>query len=165
MNGNESVSTTKNASICASIIVNMILLFAIGSSALLSGCAKFFAKALVHGTGSGEKTTWSAEVDSPDRKMVATARTVEQSGFGTGFKGTSVYLNWTTGSQSPMPILAFSEGPPGPEGMQVGISWITPTHLELTYKGQRPLDFEAVQCDGVDISVRDVLGETVKSTQ
>jgi hypothetical protein len=33
---------------------------------------------------------------------------------------------------------------------------LTPKHLELTYKGRRMLDFQAVKCHGVDISVRDL---------
>jgi hypothetical protein len=89
--------------------------------------------------------------------MIATAETFEQSGFGTGWVQTTVYLNWTTGSQPKTLILAFSEGPAEPGGMNVGMKWLTPTHLELTYKGQRPLDFQAIKCDGVDIAVQDLL--------
>jgi hypothetical protein len=40
--------------------------------------------------------------------------------------------------------------------MNVGMKWLTPTRLELTYKGRRPIDFQAVKCDGVEITVRDV---------
>ena len=61
-------------------------------------------------------------------------------------------------------ILAFSDGPAGPDGMKVWMNWLTPTHLELTYKGQRTFDFQAVRCDGIDISVRDVSSGAVKST-
>jgi hypothetical protein len=88
--------------------------------------------------------------------MVARARTVQTSGIGTGDAGTFVDLNWTTGSQSPTVILAFSDGPEEPGGMDVKMNWITPKHLELTYKGRRGLDFQAVKCHGVDITVRDV---------
>ena len=70
-----------------------------------------------------------------------------------------MYLNWTTGSQPKLLILAFSDGPSVPGGMSVGMNWLTPTHLELTYKGQRPLDFQALKCRGVDISVRDLASE------
>ena len=113
----------------------------------------------------GSETTWSAEARSPDGNLFASARTVENSGFGTGGIGTAVYLNWTKGSQSPMLILAFSDGPAGPDGMKVGMNWLTPTHLELTYKGKRTLDFQAVRCAGIDISVRDASSGAVKSTQ
>ena len=69
-------------------------------------------------------------------------------------------MNWTTGSQPPMLILAFSDGPPEPGSMSVGMKWLTPTHLELTYKGHWTLDFQAVKCAGIDISVRDLSNET-----
>jgi len=87
----------------------------------------------------GPKATWSAESRSPDGKMIATAYTIQTSAIGTGDPGTSVYLNWTTGSQSPTIILSFAEGPGEPGSMNVGMNWLTPKHLELTYKGRRTL--------------------------
>ncbi len=101
--------------------------------------------------------TWSAEASSPDGKMIANATTFSQSGFGTGFVQTSVYLNWIEGSQPKMLILAFSDGPNEPGGMNVGMKWLDPKHLELSYKGQRPLDFQAVRCDGINISIQESL--------
>jgi hypothetical protein len=85
--------------------------------------------------------------------MIATAYTIQTSGIGTGDPATGVYLNWTTGSQSPTIILSFTEGPDEPGSMNVGMNWLTPKHLELTYKGRRTLGFQAVKCHGVDISV------------
>ena len=105
-------------------------------------------------SGCKASPTWSAEAKSPDGKMIATASTFEQSGFGTGWVQTTVYLNWAKGKQPRMLILAFSDGPAGPGGMNVGMNWLSPTHLELTYKGERPLDFQAAKAGGVDISVR-----------
>lgn len=105
----------------------------------------------------GSKTIWSGESRSPDAKMLVTARAFNQSGFGTGWAETTVYLNWTTGSQPPILILAFSEWPAGPDGMKVRMKWLTPKHLELSFIKQ-PLDFQAVKGDGVDISVREVTG-------
>ena len=116
-------------------------------------------------SGCKRPPTWSAEARSPDGKMIATAKTFENRGFGTGGIWTGVYLNWTTGSHPPMEILEFSDGPAGPDGMKVGMNWLTPMHLELTYKGQRALDFQAVKCAGIDITVRDVSTETPNSPQ
>ena len=112
----------------------------------------------------GPKTAWSAESRSPDGKMIASARTIQTSGIGTGDPGTFVYLNWAAGSQSPTIILALTDGPAEPGDMNVGMNWLTPKHLELTYKGPRTLDFEAIKCHGVDISVRDLSGETARSS-
>jgi hypothetical protein len=128
-----------------------ILLLILGVCISLSSC-------------DGPKVNWSAESRSPDGKLIATARTIQTSGIGTGNPGTFVYLNWTTGSQSPTIILAFHDGPDEPGGMNVGMNWVTPTHLELTYKGRRALDFQAVKCDGVDISVRDLASTMSSST-
>jgi hypothetical protein len=129
-----------------------ILLLIFGVCISFSGC-------------DGPKVNWSAESRSPDGKMIATARTIQTSGIGTGNPGTFVYLNWTKGSQSPTIILAFHDGPDEPGGMNVGMNWLTPTHLELTYKGRRAFDFQAVRCDGVDISVRDLSNGTMSSSQ
>jgi hypothetical protein len=92
--------------------------------------------------------------------MLASARTVAQSGFGTGYIGTIVYLNRTEGSQTKMEILGLSDESEAPGATIVEMKWLTPTHLELTYKGHRTLEFQAVKCDGVDISVRDLSSAT-----
>jgi hypothetical protein len=104
----------------------------------------------------GSDTTWSAEARSPDGKVLATASTVEQSGFGTGAITTTVYLSPIEGSGQSILILAFHDGPEGPGGMSVGLHWKASGHLELTYTGQRLIDFQASRCYGVDISVRDL---------
>jgi hypothetical protein len=133
------------------VMCKIILLFVVVTCVLASGC-----KAPI---------TWSAESRSSDGKMIATAKTVDDSGPGTDFIQTTVYLNWVTNKNPPIMILAFSDGPAGPDGMKVGMNWLTPKHLELTYKGQRMLDFQAIKCDGIDISVRDISGEAAKPTQ
>ena len=103
------------------------------------------------------KPVWSADSRSPDGSMIATAEAFDNGGFvSPGPPATFVYLNWTTGAQPKMLIFAFSDGPPEPDAMKVGMKWLTPTHLELTYKRQRTIDFQAVKCAGVDISVQEL---------
>jgi len=97
--------------------------------------------------------------------MIARARTFQTSGIGTGEPGTDVDLNWATGSQAPIIVLAFSDGSDKPGDKSVGINWLSPTRLELTYKGQRTIGFEAVKCYGVDISVRNVSSGTTNTLQ
>jgi hypothetical protein len=140
--------------ICStSICKNMLLLiFGLSVSLSLSSCKDSW-------------TAWSAEARSPDGKMIARARSIRPSGIGTGDFGTFVDLNWTSGSQAPTVVLAFSDGSDQPDGMKVGMNWLTPTHLELTYKGRRTLDFEAVKCHGVDISVRELSGDAINSSK
>jgi hypothetical protein len=107
----------------------------------------------------GSQTIWSAEAQSPDGKMIATARAIARSGFGINGIETSVYLNWTKGSQSPMLILDLADGSDAPSDTNVEMKWLTPTHLELTYTGNRSLGFQAVKWAGVDISVRELPSE------
>ena len=124
-------------------LFKLILIVALETCLVLSGCRR-----------SQRPPDWSAESKSPDGKMIATAQTFVDSGFGTGWTQTTVNLNWTTGSQPPMLILAFSDGPAGPGGMNVEMKWLSPTNLELSYKGARSLDFRAAECGGVEISLQ-----------
>jgi hypothetical protein len=63
-----------------------------------------------------------------------------------------------------MEILQLSDDYETPsDEISVEMKWLTPTHLELTYKGHRTLDFQAVKCFGVDISVRDLSGGTAST--
>jgi hypothetical protein len=101
----------------------------------------------------GSAPTWSTESRSPDGRMTATAKVFANGGFASPGPATAVvYLKGTTGSQKAMLIFAFSEGPP--DSMRVKMTWLGPTHLELTYEGQHTVDFQAVKYAGVDISVR-----------
>ncbi len=124
-----------------------------GICILLSGC-------------KNSEQTWSAEAKSPDGKFVATARTLAPGGWGTGSPPeTSVDLNWTTGSQGSAEILAFIPESDEPDSMSVGMNWLTPMHLELTYKGHPTFDFQAVKCRGVDITVRNLPSVPVNSSR
>lgn len=103
--------------------------------------------------GCSAAPSWSTESRSPDGRMVAKAESFANGGFAApGPSATFVYLKQTAGSQKPMLIFAFSEGPA--DGMQVKMDWLSPAHLELTYEGQRTIDFQALRYAGVDISVR-----------
>jgi hypothetical protein len=68
------------------------LLFIVGSCILIFGCGK-------------SPLTWSAESKSPDGKMIATAKTFDESGPGTDFIQTTVFLNRTTNKNAPTMIL------------------------------------------------------------
>ena len=118
---------------------------------------------VVSGCKSSEKI-WSAEARSPDGNMLASARTDARSGFGTGAIWTVVYLNRKR-SQPPMEILRLSGEYEMPsDEISVEMKWLTPTHLELTYKGHRTLVLQAAKCEGVDISVRDLSTSTTNSS-
>jgi hypothetical protein len=111
-------------------------------------------------------TTWSAEANSPDGRWLATARTQQWGGPGTAYDATTVYLKQTDSSQPATQVLGFSHQY---ATMNLGMKWLTPTHLEVTYgpstrAGDRvSLDFQAIRYNGVEISARNVLGGTTDS--
>lgn len=39
--------------------------------------------------------------------------------------------------------------------MKVGLTWLTPTHLEITYKVNREIVFQAIKFRDVEISARE----------
>jgi hypothetical protein len=100
--------------------------------------------------------TWSAQTKSPDGRYVVTAETLRPGGWGTGAPAqTTVDLNYTSGHQSSSEILTFVDGSDEPDGMNVTIKWLSPTQLELSYKGHPTIEFQAVKCRGIDVSTRE----------
>src|SRR5438045_6501716 len=89
-------------------------------SGLIFGACAFMSSC------NGSETTWTAESRSPDGKMIATARSVENSGFGIGGGGTTVSLNWTTGSQPATEIFEIGDVPTKPDDRLVEMKWLTP---------------------------------------
>ena len=65
-----------------------------------------------------------------------------------------------------MEILELSNESAYPSGItNVGMSWLTASHLELTYKGHASLNFQVVKCAGIDISVRNLSSLTTNTSQ
>lgn len=128
---------------------------------LLRVLVVIFSVVLCLGTSgcTNSEQTWFAEARSPDGKFVATARTLQPGGWGTGSPPeTSVDLNWTTGSQKPAEIFQFVGDVDQPDNMKVGLIWLSPTQLEITYKPKRIIQFQAVRCFDVNISAQEVDG-------
>jgi hypothetical protein len=113
-------------------------------------------------------TTWSAQSLSPDGNWIAIARSEQGGGIGGAYDVTTVSLKRTNGSQPPAQVLLFSHEY---STMNLKMEWLTPTHLNVTYgPSARPgdhadLNFQAVKCAGVEISVRDVSNATTSSPQ
>jgi hypothetical protein len=110
---------------------------------------------LVSGCHMNGETTWTAEAPSPDGSLIADAKTIENSGFGSGSIETVVYLRQP--HQSPLMILAFTHNnSPNLPGLgNVTMSWLTPNHLEVTYLPSATVIFQAIKCLGVEISIRE----------
>ncbi len=100
---------------------------------------------------------WSAETRSPDGRWVAIAHTVQHFGPGAAGIVTSVSLERTNDSNSPMEILGFlHNGRDTSDTINLTMKWVSPTHLELTYNNNPNLYFQVVKLGGIDISVRNL---------
>jgi hypothetical protein len=96
-------------------------------------------------------TIWSAEKASPDGVWVADASTKQYGGPGTAGIVTTVSLKRTKGSQAPINILVFQQPS---KLIDLTLNWTDSTHLEVSYHNAE-IDFQAVKCGGVSISVKD----------
>lgn len=105
----------------------------------------------------GEDEIWTANAPSPDGRWLATASTVETSGFGTGLIQTDVFLKWTKGSDSPEHILGLvDDGWSTSKTNNLSMNWVAPTHLDVSYDGLATVDLQVVKYGDVDISLRDL---------
>src|SRR5580698_5158474 len=122
-----------------------LLLLALSPAIFASGC---------HST----ETIWSAQAKSPDGKVVASAQADLRNKGLSIISGidTNVYVNWAGDKRPPMLVLNLADGSDAPSDITVDMRWLAPTHLELTYKGNRSIGFQALKWAGIDISVRDL---------
>lgn len=113
-------------------------------------------------------TTWSAQSRSPDGSWLAIARSEQGGGLGGAYDVTTVSLKRVNGPQPPTQVLLFSHEYPT---MNLKMEWLAPTHLNVTYgPSARPgdhadLNFQAVKCAGVDISIRALSGGATSSAE
>lgn len=120
-------------------------------------------------------TVWKAELRSPDGFWIASARTIQNGGFGSANIDTIVYLKQNIASQSPIEVLGFDCRGPVPRPyvldnvanaggtISLRMKWVTPSHLHVTYNGDAGnLGFQVVKFAGIDISVRDLSREPTK---
>lgn len=113
-------------------------------------------------------TTWLAQERSPDGMWLAIARSEQGGGLGGAYDVTTVSLRRVKGSQPPAQVLLFSHEYPT---MNLKMEWLTSAHLNVTYgPSARPgdhadLNFQAIKCAGVDISVTDLSSSTTSSSK
>jgi hypothetical protein len=133
---------------------NALSVFAIGAVLFIFGCRK------------GADIIWKAEARSPNGQWLATAETDQQSGFGTDGATTVVYLRPVNGSRPPVQILSFSQNEHAQTSLiDLNLKWVDETHLDVSYKEQPNLDFQAVKYAGIDISVRNLSSNMTNRSQ
>jgi hypothetical protein len=113
---------------------------------------------------------WKAEATSPDGKWLASADTVQNGGFGSAHVDTSVYLKRTGSSQPPREVLVFTCHGVVPHPyvldnaanhggtIDLTMTWVTPTHLHVTYGAHPDIDLQIVKYAGVEITAQDLSG-------
>jgi hypothetical protein len=138
----ESISICRKGS--CQLIPRAGLLLAISVCGLLSGCKDV-------------ATIWSAESRSPDGQWIAIARTDQYGGPGNAGIYTFVTLKRTKGPKTPIDILTFSQET---KSIDLKMIWLTSSHLEVSYGQNATLDSQTIKYGGIDISVRDLSGET-----
>jgi len=120
---------------CRKLIPSFIL----AACTLISGC-------------NDSSIIWSREIQSPNKNLVAIAQTEQYGGFGTDAVYTLVSLKQN--KREPTVILSLSNESAYPLGVTVvDMIWVTPTHLKVIYKGHATIEFQAIKCCGVDVSV------------
>jgi hypothetical protein len=104
---------------------------------------------------SDVETVSTQRVASPNGAWVAVAKTERHSGPGAAGVQTIVSLQPSRGNQAANMILLLSHDPNRP-GVDTGLkmSWLTNSHLEIAYRHNPSLDFQAIKDAGVDISVK-----------
>lgn len=99
------------------------------------------------------KTISSMNSASPSGGWVAVAMTDQYGGPGNAGIITTVSLKRTLGRQDSAKILELSQDAPS---IDLKLTWTSSSHLEITYVQPASVDFEAIKCGGVDITVRDI---------
>jgi hypothetical protein len=100
-------------------------------------------------------TIWSAEARSPDGRWIAAARTQQYGGPGTAGIQSFVSLRQLGGRQDSVVVLQLTQAV---TTIDLKLNWLDPSHLEITYRQPASVDFQAIRCGGVDISVRNLSG-------
>jgi hypothetical protein len=109
---------------------------------------------------------WREKVASPNGSWIASAETVQNGGFGSGYVETSVYLKRKNDRQSLYSILGFSTNGPVPHPyvldntvnaggtIDLEMRWVGPLHLLVTYSGNPHINLETVKLQDVIITIK-----------
>jgi hypothetical protein len=107
------------------------------------------------GCGSATETIWNMEVRSPDGLWTANALTERTSGPGNAYTATSVYLKGQSVAGVGQPVLTYPQNVlPWINGsVPLVMTWLTPSHLHVTFNQVPTFDTQAIRYAGIDISV------------
>ncbi len=110
-------------------------------------------------------TVWKTQLASPNGQWIASARTIQNGGFGSGDISTIVYLHRQGDGRSPEEIVDFDGGAVAHSyvldnvanrggGINLEMRWLTPTHLVVTYQSNPTIYFQVVKLRDVEITTQ-----------
>lgn len=103
-------------------------------------------------------TVWSTQSRSLDGHYLVTASEEQRGGFGTDAIETSVIVKQVGTRGDGLLVFALAEEVPATD---MTLRWLTPTHLEIAYQHPATIEFQAITCCGMEISVRHPPADTV----
>jgi hypothetical protein len=101
-------------------------------------------------------TIASSQARSPDGGWTAISRTDQSSGPGNADLIVVVSLKRTDGTADPIEILGLDEPHNKPANIDLTLTWLTPSHLEISYREPAPVVFHKAKYMGIDISLRGI---------
>ena len=106
---------------------------------------------------SGGETIWLTEMKSPDGQWVAIGRTDQYGGPGNAAVITGVYLQHAQGDKRTDAVVSFSDNQSPADARIIPASeWLTPKHLQISFRRHVDLDLQVVKYADIEISVRDL---------
>jgi hypothetical protein len=111
----------------------------------------FFSLAGCH---SANETMWSARSASSDQAWLALARTEHTNhGFGGESVWTTVEMKQNIRNGEPVQVLMFADDDGSNSIRDLKMNWSTSQHLNITYRGDTPITFQAIKAFGKDVTV------------
>jgi hypothetical protein len=107
-------------------------------------------------------TIWSSEAKSPDGQWIALAHTDQYGGPGTAGIISMVQLQRASGNRDKIEVLELFQNSPS---IGLKLNWLTSSRLEITYIEDASVDFQAVKCAGIDITLTKIQNNPVSATQ
>jgi len=103
------------------------------------------------GCETANKVIWNAQSKSPDGAWLALAHTENVDGPGINAQWTMVEMKQNLNTTQPVMILNFDEDEGAVKDLKM--NWVTSSHLDVTYRGNAPVTFQAIKAFSKDITV------------
>lgn len=108
---------------------------------------------------------WIETLPSPDGKYIATAKTIQDGGFGSAYIGTEVDLEQAHIPKTQTTVVSFDCGGPVPRPyildnaankggtINLSLKWTSPTELLVSYGGNPIINFQAIKYQMITIKL------------